>query len=89
MTKKRVYKLTFVKDCFFLLKKQYTIMNLDSVIKYYFYDTFSTFSLLIKALALLFYRLSLSKASQASLLGLNDFCLYFPVLINLQCLCSL
>jgi hypothetical protein len=55
--------------------KKYTIMNLDSIIKYYFYATFSTFSLLIKALALLFNRLYLSKASQASLLGLNDFCI--------------
>ena len=60
-----------------------TITNLDSIIEYYFYATFSTFSLLIKALALLFNRLYLSKASQASLLGLNDFCIYFPVLINL------
>ncbi len=59
------------------------IINLDSIIKYYFYTTFSTFSLLIKALVLLFYRLYLSKASQASLLGFNDFCIYFPVLINL------
>jgi len=60
-----------------------TITNLDLIIKYYFYATFSTFSLLIKVLALLFNRLYLSKASLASLLGLNDFCIYFPVLINL------
>ncbi len=64
-------------------------MNLDLVIEYYFYATFSTVALLINALALLFYRPSLSKASQASLPGLNDFCIYFPVLINLQCLFSL
>jgi hypothetical protein len=50
---------------------------------YYFYATFSTLSLLIKALALLLIRLYLSKASQASLLGLNDICIYFLVLINL------
>ncbi len=43
----------------------YRITNLDSIIKYYFYATFSTFSLLIKAPALLFNRLYLSKASQA------------------------
>ena len=36
----------------------------------------SLHSLLIKALALLFIRLYPSKASQASLLGLNDFCMY-------------
>ncbi len=58
-------------------------MNLDSVIKFYFYATFSTFSLLIKAFALLFIRLYLSEASQASMLGLNDFCIYFLDLINL------
>jgi hypothetical protein len=58
-------------------------MNSDSVIEYYFYAIFSTFPLLIKALALLFNRLYLSKASLASLLGLNDFCIYFPVLVNL------
>ncbi len=58
-------------------------MNLDSIIKYYFYATLSTFSLLIKVLALLLNRLYLSKASQATLLGLTDFCIYFPVLINL------
>ncbi len=40
-------------------------------------------SLLIRALALFFIILYLSKASQASLLGLNDFCIYFPALINL------
>ncbi len=61
----------------------YTITNLHLIIEYYFYATFSTFSLLIKALAILFKRLYLSKASQASLLGLNDLCIYFPVLINL------
>ncbi len=49
----------------------------------YFYATFSTHFLLIKVLSLLFIRLYLSKVSQASLLGLNDFCIYFPVLINL------
>ncbi len=42
-------------------------MNLDSVIEYYFIATLSTFSLLIKALALLYNRLCLSKTSQASL----------------------
>jgi hypothetical protein len=57
-------------------------MNFDLIIKYDFYATFSTI-LFIKALVLLFNRLYLSKTSQASLLGLNDFCLYFPVLINL------
>ncbi len=61
----------------------YMITNLDLIIEYFFYATFSTFSLLMKALALLFNRLYLSKASQASLLGLNDFCIYFPGLINL------
>ncbi len=49
-------------------------MNLDSVI-----DITSMFHsllpLLIKALALLFIRLYMSKASQASLLGLNYFCI--------------
>jgi hypothetical protein len=58
-------------------------MNLDLIIEYYFYATFSIFSLLIKVLVLLFNRLCLSMASQASLLALNDFCIYFPVLINL------
>ncbi len=43
----------------------------------------SLHSLLNKAFALLFIRLYLSKASQASLLGLNDFCIYFLVSINL------
>jgi hypothetical protein len=33
----------------------------------------------IKALALLCIKISLSKQSQASLLGLNYFCIYFPV----------
>ncbi len=64
-------------------KTIYVITNLDLVMEKYFYATLSTFSLLIKALALPFNRLYLSKASQASLLGLNDFCIYFPVLINL------
>ncbi len=63
--------------------RDYRIMNSDSVIEYYFYAIFSIFSFLIKALALLFNRLYLSKASQASLLSLNDFYIYFPVLINL------
>ncbi len=35
-------------------------------------------SLKIKTHALLYIRLSLSKQSQASLLGLNYFCMYFP-----------
>jgi hypothetical protein len=52
----------------------YTITNLDSVT-----DITSTLhsllSLLIKALALPSIRLYLSKASQASLLGLNYFCI--------------
>jgi hypothetical protein len=61
----------------------HTIMNLDLIMKYYSYATFSTFSLLIKALAPLFNILYLSKASQASLLGLIDFCTYLPVLISL------
>ena len=42
----------------FRVNVNYTITNLDSVIKYYFYTTLSTFYLLIKVLALLFYRLS-------------------------------
>ncbi len=58
-------------------------MNLDLIIEYYFNALFSTFSLLIKALVHLFNRLYLSKASQASMRGFNDFCIYFPVLINL------
>ncbi len=57
-------------------------MNLDLVM-----DITSTLhsqlSLLLKALALLFFGLYLSKASQASLLGPNYFCIYFPILINL------
>ena len=57
------------------------IMNLDLVIDITS-ALHSLLSLLIKALALLFDRLYLSKASQASLLGLNYFCNYFPVLIN-------
>ncbi len=61
----------------------YMITNLDSVIEYYFYATLSTFSLLIKVLALLCNRLCLSKTSQASLLGLNYLCIYFPILFNL------
>jgi hypothetical protein len=36
----------------------------------------------IKALTLLCIRLYWSKQSQASLLGLNYFCIYVPVLIN-------
>jgi hypothetical protein len=59
------------------------ITNLDLIIEYYFYATFSTFSPLIKVLELLFNRLYLSKTSQAYLLGINDFCIYIPVLINL------
>ncbi len=58
-------------------------MNLDSIIEYYFYALFSTFFLLIKALAHIFNRLYLFKASQASLRGFNDFCIYFPILISL------
>ncbi len=58
-------------------------MNLDSIIEYHFYTTLPTFSLLIKGHALLYVRLDLSKASQASLLGLNYFCIYSPALINL------
>ncbi len=58
-------------------------MNFDLIIEYYFYATFSTIAVLIKALALLLIRIYLSKASQASLLGLNDFCIYSPALINL------
>ncbi len=54
-------------------------MNLDSVINITS-TPHSLLSLLIKALVLPFIRLYLSKASQASLLGLNDFCI---VLINL------
>jgi hypothetical protein len=42
----------------FRVNVNYTITNLDSVIKYYLYTTFSTFYLLIKVLALLFDRLS-------------------------------
>ncbi len=59
-------------------------MNLDLVI-----DITSTphyllsLSLSLKALVLFFIILYLSKASQASLLSLNDFCIYFPALINL------
>jgi len=41
-----------------ILKFRVNVTNLDSVIKYYFYTTFSTFYLLIKVLALLFDRLS-------------------------------
>ncbi len=55
-------------------------MNLDSIIEYHLYTTLPTFSLLIK---LLYVRLDMFKASQASRLGLNYFCIYFPVLINL------
>ncbi len=66
----------------------YMITNLDSVIDITFMLHYLP-SLLIKALSLLFIKLYLSKASQASLLGLNCFCIYFPVLINLYCLCSL
>ncbi len=59
-----------------------TITNLDSVIGITS-TLHSLFSLLIIVLALLFIRLYLSKESQASLLSLNYFCIYFPVLINL------
>ncbi len=58
-------------------------MNLDLIIQYYFYATFPTFSISIQALVLLFNRLYLSKASQASLIGVNVFCIYFQILINL------
>jgi hypothetical protein len=50
------------------------IMNLDLVIDITSM-LHSLLSLLIKALALLFIRLYLSKASQAPLLGLNYFCI--------------
>ncbi len=49
-------------------------MNLDSVINITS-TLHSKLSLFIKALALLFIRLYLSKTSQASLLGLNYFCI--------------
>ncbi len=45
--------------------------------------TYSLLSLLIIALALLFIRLDLSKASQGSMLGLDYICINFQVLINL------
>jgi hypothetical protein len=67
---------------FKIYQVMYMITNLDSVIGISSM-LHSLFSLLIKALALLFSRLYLSKASQASLLSLNYFCIYFPVLINL------
>ncbi len=63
--------------------RTYTITNFELVIEYYFYATPSTFSHLIKALALHFNRLCLSEISQASLPALKNFCIYFPVLINL------
>jgi len=60
----------------------YMITNLDLII-----DITATLnyllSLLIKVLALLFITLLLSKASQASLLGLNYFCTILSSLINL------
>jgi hypothetical protein len=60
----------------------FMIMNLDSVIDITSMPH-SLLSLLNKALALLFVRLYLSKASQASLLGLNYFCTILSSLINL------
>ncbi len=76
-------KTFFSSHLFFRQVSLNTITNLDLIIEYYFYATFFTFSLLIKVLALLFNILYWSKASQAYLLGFNDFCIYFPVLINL------
>jgi hypothetical protein len=76
-------------------KPLYMITNLDSVIDIASKQTLSTLTFIkacdaslnynlskIKTLALLFIRLCL-KASQASLLGLNHFSIYFSVLINL------
>jgi hypothetical protein len=73
--------LSFLDRCL-RYTTNYTITNLDSVIDITS-KPHSLLSLLIKALALLLIRLYLSKASQASLLGLNDFCIYFLVLIDL------
>jgi hypothetical protein len=67
-------RLDIHKTSYDRLKSKVTITNLDLVI-----DITSTLhsllSLIIKAHALLFIRLYLSKASQASLLGLNYFCI--------------
>jgi hypothetical protein len=78
-------ELNIISDMRLIIpRSRYTITNLDLVINITSMPhSLHTLSLVIKVLALLFIRLYLSKASQASVLGLNDFCVYFLALINM------